>query len=79
MPSELAHKPKVLYHASLERIDEARKAHDSGDHVLAMYLSGLAVECILQAVAFLDKPIHDARHDLKKWLNRCRSRGVCYS
>jgi len=37
-----------------------------------MYLGGLAVECILQAISHLDSPKHDARHDLKKWLKSCR-------
>lgn len=67
----LAHKPKVLYLASLERIEEAQTCRDSGHCVAAMYLGGLAVECILQALALRDNPQHDARHDLTKWLSRC--------
>ncbi len=40
--------------------------------MLTSYLSGLAVECILQAIALHDNPTHDARHDLTRWLARCR-------
>jgi len=41
-------------------------------YVLCMYLAGLAVECIFQAVVLLDHPFHEARHDLRKWLARAR-------
>jgi hypothetical protein len=68
-----AHKPVVLYHASTERRDAAQAAYDRKDWVLAMYLGGLAVESILQAIALLDDPTHDAKHDLPKWLARCRT------
>jgi len=45
-----------------------------GDYVLAMYLAGLAVECVLQAFAIREGAKHDARHDLPKWLLKCPSR-----
>lgn len=73
MPSLLSHNPRVLYHAALERMEAARRAFTGADYVLSMYLSGLAVECVLQAVVLLDHPSHDARHDLNKWLARTRT------
>jgi len=48
----LSHKPQVLHLASVERIAATRRALRDNDYPLCMYLSGLAVECILQAVAF---------------------------
>lgn len=73
MPSDLTHKPIVLYAASIERMEAAYAALDRNDYVMAIYLAGLSVECVLQAVALLDHPTHDAKHDLGKWLGRCRS------
>lgn len=73
MPVDLMHNPRGLYEASLDRLAEARKALNGGDYALCMYLSGLAVECILQAIVFLDRPSHDARHDLTKWLRQARA------
>ena len=74
MVDDLFHKPVVLYQASAERKEAAWSAFACGDYVLAMYLAGLAVECILQTIALHDNPTHDAKHDLPKWLARCRTR-----
>lgn len=80
VPADTAYKPMVLYRASIERMDAAQHARWRGnvqhgrercDYVVAMYLAGLAVECVLQAIALLDNPKHDERHDLKRWLSRC--------
>jgi hypothetical protein len=38
-----------------------------------MYTAGLAVECILQALALRWGAKYDARHDLIKWLQKCPS------
>lgn len=67
----LTHKPVVLYQASVERIQEARHCLKGGHWVAAIYLAGLAVECILQAIAIHQGAPHDARHDLTKWLSKC--------
>ena len=72
MAVDLAHQPVVLYHASSERIQAAWVAFQRQDFPLSMYLAGLAVECVLQAIALHDDPTHDAKHDLPKWLGRCR-------
>jgi HEPN domain-containing protein len=73
MAAGLFHNPVVLYHASTKCKEAAWAAYKRGDWVLAMYLAGLAVEAILQAIALNDDPTHDARHDLPKWLARCRT------
>jgi len=68
---ELSHRPVVLFHASLDRLKESRRAFENHDYTLAMYLSGVAVECILQAIAIRNGSEHDARHDLSNWLAKC--------
>jgi hypothetical protein len=50
---------------------ESHRALKSDDWVLCFYLAGLAVECILQAIALRQGASHDARHDLSRWLARC--------
>ena len=67
----LSRKPIVLYHAAAERRQAGRAAYERRDYVLAAYLAGLSVECILQAIALRHDPTHDARHDLAMWLARC--------
>jgi hypothetical protein len=68
---DLSHKPVVLYHASLQRNAEAFRAFESKEHVLSMYVAGLGVECVLQALALRGGSPHDARHSLANWLARC--------
>src|SRR5215204_698978 len=68
---ELSHRPVVLFHASLDRLKESHSAFDNHDYTLAMYLGGVAVECILQAIALRSVSQHDARHDLSHWLAKC--------
>ena len=61
------HHPAWLYEASVERIDTARHLAEVGeDPVAAVYLAGVAVELVLQALSHLDDPRHDARHDLRR-------------
>jgi hypothetical protein len=54
------------YTAARERIREARFLHENRYYTLAMYISGLAVECMLRAFRLLNDPTFDERHDL--WL-----------
>jgi hypothetical protein len=69
---DLSHQPEVLYRASIERMAAAWRAlDDADDYPLASYLAGLAVECILQALAFKIGAAHDAGHALPKWLSKC--------
>ncbi|HLL90431.1 MAG TPA: hypothetical protein VK324_14120 [Tepidisphaeraceae bacterium] len=64
-------KPTNLYHASIERMQECHRAFDAHEYVLSAYLAGVAVECVLQALAMAGGQPHDARHDLPKWLAKC--------
>jgi hypothetical protein len=70
---DLSLRPNVLYLASIERMAAARRMVDDKpyDYVLGAYLSGLAVESILQAIALRSGAAHDARHSLTKWLSKC--------
>ena len=70
---DLSHRPNVLYLASIERMNAAQRmiGESPRDYVLAAYLSGLAVETILQAVALRSGAAHDARHSLPAWLAKC--------
>jgi hypothetical protein len=54
----------IYYDAALERIEEARLLHNNGYYALAMYVSGLAVECLLRAFRLLKDQTFDERHDL---------------
>jgi hypothetical protein len=73
MPLDLTYRPTVLYLASIERIDTARRLADAApyDYVVASYLAGLAAESILQAVALHNGAAHDAKHSLARWLSKC--------
>lgn len=70
----LSHDPRVLHAASIERIMEADVCFKKKYWTITIYLAGLAVECILQALALRDDPKHDSRHDLTKWLGKCPRR-----
>jgi hypothetical protein len=51
--------------AAIERMRQAREIHDSKESfALAMYSSGLAVECILRAFRWQKDPSFEGRHDL---------------
>ncbi len=47
-----------------ERIQAARLLYASGLYVDALYLAGVATECVLRAFAVDDTPEFDGRHDL---------------
>ena len=53
------------YRAALERMRQARLLYQSGDSfAMAMYVAGLAVECILRAFRWRKDATFDGRHDL---------------
>lgn len=58
------------YLTALERKEEAYYLHESGRYALSMYISGLAIECILRAFKCIHDPtsIFDEKHDLIKLL-----------
>ncbi len=55
---------ELYYKAAVARIQEAQHLQAHGYFVLAMYVSGLAVECMLRAFRLLDDSVFDERHDL---------------
>lgn len=67
----LTKRPHLLYLASLEHIAAMDTLRRERRWVLAIYAGGLAVECVLQAVALRRDPTDDVRHDLRVWLSRC--------
>jgi len=73
MASSLSHNAYRLMDASLERVEASRRAREARDPVMCIYLGGLAVECLLQAIVHLDTQKHDAGHNLARWLGRCRA------
>ena len=68
---QLSYHAHVLCHASIERMDAAWNCLERNDFALAVYLGGLSVECILQAIVLKHGGIRDARHSLPNWLARC--------
>jgi len=62
-----------LKEAAAQRITTARHLFETGDHDTkhyssAIYIAGVAVECILRAYRFKQDPQFDSRHDLAKLL-----------
>lgn len=70
----LSLRPEVLYHASLERMDEAGQPFERERWAAAVYLAGLAVECVPQAHALRAGTAHGGHHDLMIWLRGCPER-----
>ena len=57
------------YQASLERMRQARRIHESGGgSALAMYCGGLAVECLLRAFRWTRDATFEGRHDIAELL-----------
>jgi hypothetical protein len=71
---DLSHRPSTLYGASTEHLRIASELLESGrrgNYAMSIYIAGLGVECILQAIALHHGSRHDARHDLRAWLAKC--------
>ena len=47
---------EIYYEAAKEHRDLALELHEAGRYVMAHYLSGLAVECILRAYQYSTQP-----------------------
>jgi hypothetical protein len=54
----------VYRDAAVEHVTVARELYDADRLLLANYVSGLAVECILRAYRLRIDPAFDARHDV---------------
>src|SRR5689334_3990123 len=58
-------RPEHYYRAALERIKQAEYLYREGNsYALAMYVAGVAVECILRAFRARKAPVFESRHDL---------------
>lgn len=57
-------KAETCREAAQEHKTLAVELHEAGRYVMAHYVAGLAVECILRAYRYRIDPVFDARHDL---------------
>ena len=55
---------EIYLAAAQERAPEAKRLYDLRRYVLAHYVAGVAVECLLRAYRFRRNPEFDSRHDL---------------
>lgn len=55
---------KVYRDAAIEHISVARELYENGRLVLANYVAGLSVECMLRAYRHMIDPTFDSRHDV---------------
>jgi HEPN domain-containing protein len=55
--------------AALARIRAAEQLHEAAIYASAIYLAGVAVECILRAYRVRKDPEFDSRHDLRELLS----------
>ena len=66
MPRKGIDKPAEVYkEAAKEHKTLAAELHNSGRYVMAHYVAGLAVECILRAYQYRINPVFSGRHDLQ--------------
>lgn len=56
---------EIYREAAQEHSVLANELHDTGHYVMAHYVAGLAVECILRAYRYRISSIFDARHSLE--------------
>jgi HEPN domain-containing protein len=62
--------------AAQEHVDGARKLYDMRCYVLAHYVAGLAVECLLRAYRYRLSKTFDERHDLTEIFNNSGFRDI---
>ncbi len=56
---------RIYWEAAQEHKTLAVELHEARRYVMAHYVAGLAVECLLRAYRYRFDPAFDARHDLK--------------
>jgi len=52
------------FEAAQERLTDAQLLYEEKRYAVSLYISGLAIECLLRAFRFLKNRQFDARHDL---------------
>jgi HEPN domain-containing protein len=58
--------PQHYREAAIERMGVLQGLYDNGEYALAVYATGLAVECILRAYRVKVDPEFSSRHDLRE-------------
>ncbi len=61
-------RPQHYLDASIEQINSARRLHKQRRYSAAIYLAGVAVECLMLAYRIREKPEFESRHDLRSLL-----------
>ncbi|QTA83859.1 HEPN domain-containing protein [Desulfonema limicola] len=61
----MSFKPEHYLEASWEQIDAARRLHNTQHYPAAIYIAGVAVECLLLAYRSRENPEFENRHDLR--------------
>jgi hypothetical protein len=64
--AEQVARAQVYRDAAGEHITVAQELYNAGRYVLANYLAGLSVECMLRAYRHMVDPNFDSRHDLDR-------------
>jgi len=60
-------RPEDYYVAALERMKQAWGLYrEDASYALAMYVAGVAVECMLRAFKMRKDPAYDEKHDLRR-------------
>jgi len=66
MPRKAKEDIAAIYRkAAQEHITLAIELHEAGRYVMAHYIAGLSVECILRAFRYRIDPVFDSRHNLE--------------
>lgn len=63
---------KIYRDAAGEHVTVGQELYDNGHYVLATYVSGLAVECMLRAYRHMIDPEFDARHEVGRLFKLAR-------
>ncbi len=62
--------PNDYYEAAMERMAQAGQLHRSKQYSIAMYVAGVAVECMLRAFHPINRGF-DERHNIESMFNAC--------
>ncbi len=61
-------RPEHYLEAAQEQVVSARRLHKQRRYPAAIYLAGVAVECLLLAYKTRENPVFESRHDLRNLL-----------
>jgi hypothetical protein len=70
-------RPEHYHRTALERMEQSRSLYLQGtSYALAMYVAGVAVECLLRAFKLKREPTFEERHDLPRLFKASGMLGV---